>query len=159
MPAIEPTQDTQHSAHLMLKKVATSQLKGGMFIHDFECSWTNDAFLRNRFLLNSEEDLARIRAIRPPAVVIDTSRGIDADGAPTVEAAAAPETELTAVAAAPLPMARVALAEELQRAARVRAKAVGVVRTVMADARLGRALKMDEVDAVVERHRIGNASK
>ena len=135
----------------MLKKVDASQLKVGMFIHDLDCGWMDHPFMRNRFVLSSDEEIYKIRNAKIRGVVIDCSKGLDIDDAPTLEQAdAATEAEVTAIAAKPVVVARVSLGEELQRAANIRKQAAGLVRTVMADARLGKAVELDQVSPVVE---------
>ena len=135
----------------MLKKVDASQLKIGMFIHDLDCGWMDHPFVRNRFTLSSDEEIYKIRHARIRGVVIDCSKGLDVDDAPTLaQADAATEAEVTALAVKPVVVARVSLGEELARAANIRKQAAGLVRTVMADARLGKAVELDKVGPVVE---------
>jgi len=134
----------------MLKKVDSSQLKVGMFIHDLDCGWMEHPFVRSKFLLSSEEEIGKITSARIRGVVIDCSRGLDIDAPTVAQAAAVTEAEVTAIATrAPAP-ARVSLGEELQRAANVRRQAAGLVRTVMQDARLGKAVEFDQVGPVVQ---------
>ena len=135
----------------MLKKIDASALKVGMFIHHLDCGWMEHPFVRNRFLLRSEDEIQKIRNAKIRAVVIDCSKGLEVEDAPTLaQADAATEAEVTAIAAAPRIVTRVSLGEELQRAAHVRKQAAGLVRTVMADARLGKAVELDKVGPVVE---------
>jgi HD-GYP domain-containing protein (c-di-GMP phosphodiesterase class II) len=135
----------------MLKKVDASQLKVGMFIHDLDCGWMEHPFVRNRFVLTTEDEIHKIRHAKIRGVVIDCSKGLDVDDAPTLaQAEAAIDAEVTAIATKPLIVTRVSLGEELQRAAQVRKQAAGLVRTVMADARLGKAVELDKVAPVVE---------
>ena len=134
----------------MLKKVDASQLKVGMYIHDLSCDWMTHPFVRNRFKLGSEAEIRKIIDAGIHDVVIDCSRGLDVQDAPTVaEASASTESELIALAAKPV-VTRVSLGEELQRAALIRNQASGLVRTVMRDARLGKAIELDQVTPVVE---------
>jgi len=135
----------------MLKKVDASQLKIGMFIHDLDCGWMEHPFVRSRFLLSTDEEIGKIRNAKIRGVVIDASKGLDVDDAPTLaQADAARDAEVTALATRPLAVARVSLGEELQRAVQVRKQAAGLVRTVMADARLGKAVELDQVSPVVQ---------
>ena len=134
----------------MLKKVDASQLKVGMYIHDLSCDWMTHPFVRNRFKLGSEAEIRKIIDAGIHDVVIDSSRGLDVQDAPSVaEASASTESELIALAAKPV-VTRVSLGEELQRAALIRNQASGLVRTVMRDARLGKAIELDQVTPVVE---------
>jgi HD-GYP domain-containing protein (c-di-GMP phosphodiesterase class II) len=134
----------------MLKKVDASQLQVGMYIHDLSCDWMTHPFVRNRFKLGSEAEIRKIIDAGIHDVVIDSSRGLDVQDAPTVaEARANTESELIELAAKPV-VTRVSLGEELQRAALIRNQASGLVRTVMRDARLGKAIELDQVTPVVE---------
>ncbi len=135
----------------MLKKIDASQLKVGMYIHDLSCDWMTHPFVRNRFLIGSEDEIRKIVQAGIHDVVIDASRGLDVQDAPTLaEAQARTEAEVVALAAAPAAVTRVALGEELKRAAMIRHQASGLVRTVMRDARLGKAIEIDQVAPVVQ---------
>jgi HD-GYP domain-containing protein (c-di-GMP phosphodiesterase class II) len=135
----------------MLKKIDASQLKTGMYIHDLSCDWMTHPFVRNRFLLSTEEEIRKIVAAGIHDVVIDCAKGLDVDHAPTVEEARQ-ETEqaLVEIAARPVIVTRTTLGEELKRAAVIRQQASGLVRTVMQDARLGKAIELDNVSPVVQ---------
>jgi HD-GYP domain-containing protein (c-di-GMP phosphodiesterase class II) len=135
----------------MLKKIDSSQLRVGMFIHDLDCGWMEHPFVRNRFVITSEDEIRKILGAGIRGVTIDCARGLDVDDAPTVEEAdAATEAEVAAIAARPVVPLRVTLAEEFDRALAIRRQAAGLVRTVMQDARLGKAVEMDKVSPVVE---------
>ncbi|WP_296942935.1 HD-GYP domain-containing protein [uncultured Massilia sp.] len=139
----------------MLRKIDIAQLRTGMFIHELDCGWMAHPFVRSRFRVDSPDQIARLRASGIRAITIDCARGQAVDDAPSVEEArAATEAAVTAIAAAPAPAPlaapRLALAEELDRAAAIRRRAANVVRTVMRDARLGKAVSLDTVAPVVE---------
>jgi HD-GYP domain-containing protein (c-di-GMP phosphodiesterase class II) len=137
---------------MMLKKVDSSQLRVGMYLHDLECGWMEHPFVRGRFLLSSEDEIRKIHAAGIRIAVIDARRGQDVDDAPTVaEAREETESELRELAAAATAApARTSMAEELQRAINIRRQAAGLVREVMQDARLGKAVQLDRVAPVVE---------
>ena len=44
----------------MLKKVAVSDLRMGMYIHELCGSWMDHSFWRSRFLIDKESDLNRL---------------------------------------------------------------------------------------------------
>ena len=134
----------------MLKKVDASQLRVGMFIHDLDCGWMEHPFVRSQFLLTCESAIQKIRDARIHGVVIDCGRGMDVDAPTLAQAQAATEAEVTALATTATSQVRISVGEELQRAATVRREAVGVVRTVMQDARLGKAVHFNEVGPVVQ---------
>lgn len=134
----------------MLKKVDSSQLKVGMYIQDLSCDWMTHPFVRNRFLITKEDEIRKILHAGIHDVVIDSARGLDIEDAPSVdEARAATERELVQIATAPV-ITRVSLGEELGRAAQIRHQASTLVRTVMRDARLGKAIELDQVQPVVQ---------
>lgn len=135
----------------MFKKVDSSQLKVGMYIHDLSCDWMTHPFVRNRFLLRSDEEIRKIIAAGIHDVVIDNTKGLDVQDAPTVaQAAEATERELIQLASAPQVVTRVSLGMELARATQLRKLATGMVRTVMADVRLGNAVEIDRVQPMVQ---------
>ncbi|HEY1044109.1 MAG TPA: HD-GYP domain-containing protein [Telluria sp.] len=136
----------------MLKKVDSSQLRVGMYIHDLNAGWMSHPFARNRFLICSEDEIRKMVQHGIREVVIDASRGLDVQHAPTLaEAQAATELQIAELAnSSPAPVQRVSLGAELQRAATVRNQAAGLVRSVMQDARLGRAVQVEQVGDMVE---------
>jgi HD-GYP domain-containing protein (c-di-GMP phosphodiesterase class II) len=136
----------------MLKKIDSSQLRTGMFIHALDCGWMEHPFVRNRFVLTTEDEIQKIVAAGIRGVTIDARRGLDLDHAPTVqEVRSSLDTQMVALAAEPVAAARrVTLAEELERAAKIRIQARGLVRNVMQDARLGKAAEVGQVAPVVQ---------
>jgi HD-GYP domain-containing protein (c-di-GMP phosphodiesterase class II) len=135
----------------MLKKVDPSQLRVGMFIHALDCGWMTHPFLRNRFKITHDDEICKIVAARIHSITIDCSLGLDADDAPTVaEAEAAVDAGIAAIGARPVTPPRTTLADEFDRALAIRRQAAGLVKTVMQDARMGRAVELDQVSPVVE---------
>lgn len=136
----------------MIKKIDTSQLRVGMFVHDLICHWMDHPFMRNRFLLSSEDEIRKIMEAGIHEVHIDTAKGIDVKDAPTVEQVQhALEKEIVDIASRqPATVTRVSLKEELARAKQIKNQAHQLVRTVMHDARLGKAIELDQVEPVVQ---------
>jgi len=135
----------------MLKKVDSSQLKVGMYIHDLSCDWMTHPFVRNRFVIASQDEINKIVKAGIHDVVIDSAKGLDVQEALSLdEAQAATERELVELAQQPARIVRTSLGEELQRAAQIRHQAAGLVRNVMADARLGKAIEIGAVQPVVQ---------
>ena len=122
-----------------------------MYIHDLSCDWMTHPFARNRFLIAADDEIRKIIDAGIHGVVIDSARGLDVQDAPSLaEAHAQTEAELIQIAARPVIVTRTTLGEELKRAAQIRHEAAGLVRTVMADARLGRVIEIDRVSPVVQ---------
>ena len=134
----------------MLKKIDSSQLRVGMAIHDLDCGWMEHPFVRARFVLSSDDEIRKITRAGIRNVIIDCAKGVDVEAAPTLaEAQAKTEAEVTAIASKPVKPVRAGLGDEMQRAVGIRRQAVTLVRTVMQDARLGKAVEMENVSPVV----------
>lgn len=64
----------------MLKRIEVTHVRAGMFIEAIEGAWQEAFLTRRRFLLKREADAQRLKASGVEAVVINTARGLDADG-------------------------------------------------------------------------------
>ena len=134
----------------MIKKIPVSSIKLGMYLHDLNVDWMSHPFVRNQFTITSEAEIAKIVSLGVHEIYIDTDRGLDESNAPTVaEVKAEIEAEMRKAAQEPLPV-RVSMAEEMVQAKRVHQQAHRVVRSVMADVRLGHAVQIEQVEEVVE---------
>lgn len=136
----------------MLKKIPVSRLKTGMYVQELCGDWMSHPFWRKSFLLKSQADLARIAEAGIRELYIDSDKGLDdVEGRDEAEVRQELERELiAAVEAEPLPALRASLADEISRARQVHAQAHRVVRNMMQDVRLGKAVSLDEVEPVVE---------
>jgi hypothetical protein len=61
----------------MLKRVETSELRLGMFIHKLEGSWFKHPFWKSKFLLEEMWMLEARQGSAVEAVIIDTERGLN----------------------------------------------------------------------------------
>ena len=104
-----------------------------MYIHGLDCGWMAHAFIRNRFLLEREADLKRILASNAGSVYIDTEKGGDVP-APAPQAATGPRTSYR---------------EELANAKQVKREADRVIHALLNDARMGRQLRIEQLEPVV----------
>lgn len=139
-------------ANANIKKIDTSQLQVGMYIHNLSGDWMSHPFVRSRFLITSDADIEKILAAGIRDCYIDTEKGIDAQDAPTrKEVLAGIENEFLEIAAKnqKLPI-RVAFSEELDRARQIKGEAQALVQTMMRDARLGKAIELPHVEPVVQ---------
>ena len=109
-------------------------------------------FWRSQFLLKTREEVQRVRESGIREVYIDTAKGLDdAEARSASEVRDEVEREmLAAVVAEPKPIVRASLEDELGRARLVHAQAHQVVRGMMQDVRLGRAITLDNVEPVIE---------
>lgn len=137
----------------MLKKIDATQLRLGMAIHDLDCGWMEHPFVRSRFVISNDDEIEKIRIAGIRGVVIDCERGIDADDAPTVQAAALnmehQVQQLVERTERSRPLYS-SLEDERSRAVSIRRQAVQAVRTVMQDARLGKAVELGNVEPIVQ---------
>ena len=129
----------------MLKKVPVVQVRIGMFLHGLEGGWLKHPFWRTRFLIRTPAQLAQLQASGVRECWIDLSQGDDVAGTPTPPAAELPANPPAVVAAA-----AVSFNDELAHAERVISRAHEAVKSLMHDARLGRAIDKHDCLPVVE---------
>ncbi len=131
----------------MLKRVPVADLTLGMFLHRFDGAWVDHPFWRQNFLLESPEELARIRASGVQAAWIDMARSVAAPAAAQapVAAPAAP-----AEAAAPSRRTATAMEEELRTAVKLCGQARECITTVFEEARMGRLTDSSAARGLVE---------
>jgi len=135
----------------MIKHVPSQELKVGMYVHDLGVDWSAHPFMRSQFRLESEHDIQTILACGIRTVAVDTELGLDAPHAQTDEELQRQlDKEMLAVAQAkPVVVQQVSLQEEAGRARNLRGQATRLVKNVMRDARLGHAIRLEEVEPMV----------
>ena len=122
-----------------------------MFVHSLDVAWIDHPFLRSQFMLRRDSDVEKIVEAGIHHVWIDTSLGQDAPHAPTEdEVMKAVDEEIRAAITVDTPAPKVSVAEEMERARKVRKQAHQVISKVMRDARLGHAIEMEDIEQLVE---------
>ena len=136
----------------MIKKISTTDLKPGMFIHDLNCGWLDHPFLSNAFKVMDEATVVKIIKIGIRELYIDTRRGTDVAAAPTQKEVNAELDRRMAeiVEKAPDKPVVAELSNEGPRARRVHAEANKIVRHMLHDIRLGQQIQLDRVEPMVE---------
>lgn len=149
----------------MLKRISTSEIQLGMFIHKLEGSWFSHPFWKSRFLLDDPDMLATLQASAVNGVVIDTARGLDsarsenATDTPVLQKPAGKTGAVRNTAGLvqvpqslnfSRPPVSMAMAREFGRARRVAGASVRVVSRVFIEARLGKAIHVHDVEPVLE---------
>ncbi|MGY8830372.1 MAG: HD-GYP domain-containing protein [Pseudomonadales bacterium] len=138
----------------MLKCIAVTDVRVGMYIHEFCGAWMDHPFWKSKFLLNSEKDLQRIKASSIGELWIDVSKGLDVEvGTVSVspeEVAAEAEAALLAAVQTPPVNLAVSMEDELQRAARLCERSKAAVVSMFSDARMGQALQFEQAGELVE---------
>jgi putative nucleotidyltransferase with HDIG domain len=141
-----------------LKRIATSQLRTGMYLHEMCGSWMEHPFWRTSFRLDDPKDIERILASGVKQAWIDTARGLDvACGETEQQARERVEHELVEAVAEPAAaepaepaVQRVSLAEELQRATQICRDSRRAVMGMFREARMGAAILPDSVAPLVQ---------
>ena len=133
------------------KRVTIEQLKPGMYIHDLGTDWMSHGFIRSRFTLKDEVQIAKIREAGIRELYIDVSRGLDVEDAPTrAEYERMIETGLQKViSAAPPPAVRVGIREEMARAKEIHARTHTAVKSMMNDVRMGASVTFESFEPLV----------
>lgn len=136
----------------MLKKIRVEQLREGMFVHKLLGSWLEHPFWRTSFVLKQRKDIESLRASGIAEVWIDTDKGVDVlssepgsagSGADAAQGSLAPPS---ADALRP----RLSMGEEMTFANKIYTKSKVVVRSLFAEARLGRAIDMHGAEELVD---------
>ena len=142
---------------IVLKKIAVSDLRPGMYVQELCGSWMDHPFWKSSFLLKSQKDLARILDSAVTEVWIDTSKGLDLapdQAAAQVTAEQANEEADAQLLAANHPdsaAARpVSLEDEVARAVALCERSRAAVMAMFKDARLGQVVELSQADGLVE---------
>lgn len=62
---------------IMIKEIKTNQLRLGMFVHDFNCSWLQHPFFSSSIKVRDEKMVQRVLDSGIREVYIDTDKGLD----------------------------------------------------------------------------------
>ncbi len=137
----------------MLKRIAVKDIQLGMFICEFCGSWMEHPFWKTKFLLTDEKDLRDIQASGIKELWIDVEKGADLTAAikGKTEEEVARETEAVLMEAESAPSKeRTALEDEIATAAKLCAKAKEAVIAMFSDARMGKAIQIEQARELVE---------
>lgn len=135
----------------MLKKIPVTRLAPGMYVHDLGLAWAEHPFTFNRFKLKTEDQVGELLATGVPEVYIDTERGDDVQDAPTAdEVRVAVNARMLDAAAGIADTLPVTVSEEIANARVLHQRAAKVVREVMQNGRLGKAIQVEDVASLVD---------
>jgi HD-GYP domain-containing protein (c-di-GMP phosphodiesterase class II) len=136
----------------MIKKIGTSELQVGMYIHDLDARWMDHPFYASHFMVKDEQTIQRIASAGLRQVYIDTQRGRDvASGLSLEEVEAAVGRRLGEVAEPNDQRTTLPAVEELERARRLYRETTAVVRNLMSASRSGRQVDVASLDPLAER--------
>lgn len=141
----------------MLRQIRGDQVKQGMYISGFGGSWFDHPFWRAKFLIETPEDVARVRESGVPYVLIDEARGVGVEEAP-ISGLSLPAPASTPVRIPnrakpvrwPIGIVEDRRSAERRRAIALVSRSKKIVRGIFDDARLGRAVHVASVTAIVD---------
>lgn len=137
----------------MLKRIAVTDVKLGMFICEFCGSWMEHPFWKTKFLLEDPRDLESIQASGIKELWIDIAQGLDIEEAARAktpeEVERQTESLLLEASMTQLPES-LSLEDEINRAAKLCGKAKKAVVEMFSDARMGKAIQVEQAKGLVE---------
>lgn len=136
-------------------KIRCDQVELGMYILGFGGSWLNHPFWRARFLLETQDDLSRLRESGVPFVLIDEQRGNRPQDSCGTSLPSMPTPAIKPHIASHLkPLRRLSAQEraldQQRRAARLVSHSRLVVCGLFDDARSGKAVRIEKVGPIVD---------
>ena len=136
----------------MLKKIDSGRLREGMFIQKLEGAWMDHPFWRRSFLIQDRAEIEAILASDIEEVWIDTGKGVDVAREDEKDARQPGAGNGVAALQEPAAVApvRSSMEEEMARATRIYSHSKSIVRTMFAEARLGRAVDRHSAEKLVE---------
>lgn len=141
----------------MLKKIGVSDLRLGMYIHEFCGSWMEHPFWKSQFMLKDAQDMQRIVDSGMREMWIDTSRGLDIEQARASESNLPSQVggeidqRLALVESSGQPQPRrVSFDDEVQRATRVCNNARAAMFSMFQEARMGKAVSVETAADIVD---------
>jgi HD-GYP domain-containing protein (c-di-GMP phosphodiesterase class II) len=127
----------------MLKKIPVDRLRLGMYVQQLGGRWIEHSFWKTRFVLDSTDDLRRLRESGMQEIIIDVSKGLDvleeALPTPALAAAGAAASASASLLATPGRSER-PMNEELRQAAAICGRGRDAVTAMFAEARMGRSI-------------------
>jgi HD-GYP domain-containing protein (c-di-GMP phosphodiesterase class II) len=141
----------------MLKKIPVSEVRVGMFLQELSGSWLDHPFWKNKFVIEDENDLKRLRESKVKEVWIDVAKGDDVAAAvpappPANEPPLEPsEPSPVPVTRAPFPPPRkLSVGQAAERAHFIRHQAKQQMTELYQQVRLGKAITTGHLGDLVE---------
>lgn len=136
----------------MLKKIKTSQLQVGMYVHDLDCGWLEHPFFRTRFMITDAAMIDKVKEANIQHLVIDTEKGADCQEQATDEVQATLQENIAAVSGRKADDGKqVPAADEVDNARLIYEEATGVIHSLLEDVRLGKQVELEHIEPVTEK--------
>ncbi|MCW5618784.1 MAG: HD-GYP domain-containing protein [Nitrosomonas sp.] len=135
----------------MIKKIAISEVRLGMYVHKISENWMQHPFWKSAFLLSEQADLEKLKHCNLEELWIDTSKGLDVlclDSKAANNVPIAPEPVLSLPAEKRIQ--KTALVDELVTARKVHAKTRSAVVSMFSEARMGKSIQVEEAVILVD---------
>jgi putative nucleotidyltransferase with HDIG domain len=137
----------------MLKRIAVKDVRMGMFITELCGSWMEHPFFKTKFLLEDNQDLESLIKSGIKEVWINTDKGLDADEIVPGKTLSDIEDETEKMlrdAARAKRIEKTSMDEEVKIARRVCNKSKEAVISMFNDARMGKAIEVEQAQELVE---------
>lgn len=137
----------------MLKRIAVKDVRMGMFITELCGSWMEHPFFKTKFLLEDNHDLESLLKSGIKEVWINTDKGLDADEIVPGKTLSDIEDETEKMlreAARAKRTEKTSMDEEVKIARRVCNKSKEAVISMFNDARMGKAIEVEQAQELVE---------
>lgn len=149
----------------MRKKIPVALVRVGMYIDELDASWLDHPFWKSAFKVEQPAQLAQLKTSNIKTVWIDTSKGVDieaprppvptqwVDDVEVPAGAGAPEADLSGIGAPapqPVPAKPCGMTEEVVRARRILGQARPAMKSMFADARMGKAVDTEHCLPLVD---------
>lgn len=137
----------------MLKRIAVKDVRMGMFITELCGSWMEHPFFKTKFLLEDNHDLESLLKSGIKEVWINTDKGLDADEIVPGKTLSDIEDETEKMlrdAARAKRIEKTSMDEEVKIARRVCNTAKAAVLNMFNDARMGKAIEVEQAQELVE---------
>lgn len=139
----------------MLKKINVKDVKLGMYLQEICGSWMEHPFWKKSFELTDPKDLKTLNECGIHEVWIDTDKGLDIESTDSGQSEEdtkrniEQKLQLLAQTSAKL-TAPVSMQEEIEQAKKIHTKAKNAVTSMFQEARMGKALQLEEIDTLVD---------
>ncbi|RYY76996.1 MAG: HD-GYP domain-containing protein [Gammaproteobacteria bacterium] len=137
----------------MLKRIAAKDIRMGMFITELCGSWMEHPFFKTKFLLEDSQDLESLLKSGIKEVWINTEKGLDADEIVQGKTLSDIELETEAMlhdVVRTKSTEKTSMAVEVKNAQKICARAKEAVIIMFNDARMGRAIEVENAQLLVE---------
>src|SRR5690606_9569420 len=132
----------------MRRQISVSDVTLGMYIHELCGSWMDHPFWKSGFLLDSQEDLQRLKQSSVTQVWIDISKGLNTSQGVSAAEADALAMDVLEQAVEQQPK-KTSMADEIRRATRICVRSKQAVMDMFSEARMGNAIDLSSVETAL----------